>query len=152
MENTSGEAVRILADPWLDDHVVGDVGGRFPRVRSDWSRLGPIDAVWISHAHTDHLCPYSLIALKGELPAGTALFLPISLAYLEDVFREYLPEWPIHFMAQEEAIEWKGLQMQAFFNLAPEASNEDDCMILLVSNGREAILSEADALLPSYSK
>ena len=149
MENTSGEPVRILADPWLDDHVVGDVGGRFPRVRADWSRLGPVDAVWISHAHTDHLCPYSLIILKGELPAGTALFLPISMAYLEDVFREYLPDWPIHFMAQEEAIEWKDLQMQAFFNLAPEASNEDDCMILLVSNGREAILSEADALLPN---
>ena len=29
------EPVRILADPWLSDHVIGDVMGRFPRIRFD---------------------------------------------------------------------------------------------------------------------
>ena len=149
MDRHSGQSFRILADPWLDDHVIGDVGGRFPRVRTDWSELGPIDAVWVSHAHTDHLCPYSLIKLHEDLTPAPQLLLPISLAYLKDIFEEYLPSWPITFIAQEEPIDLGGIEAQAFFNLAPQASNEDDCMILLLSNGREALLSEADALLPN---
>ena len=149
MDRIDGGRFRLLADPWLDDHVIGDVGGRFPRVRADWSELGPVDVVWISHAHTDHLCPYSLIKLHEELSPAPQLLLPISLAYLREIFTEYLPDWPITFIEQEVPLNLGGIEAQAFFNLAAEGSNEDDCMILLLSNGREALLSEADALLPN---
>ncbi|MCH2373504.1 MAG: MBL fold metallo-hydrolase, partial [Planctomycetes bacterium] len=61
------EPVRILADPWLSDHVVGDVQGRFPRLRFELESLKPLHGVFVSHAHTDHLDPYSLIRLWREL-------------------------------------------------------------------------------------
>ena len=31
----TGESTRILVDPWLSDHAVGDAMGRFPRLRFD---------------------------------------------------------------------------------------------------------------------
>ncbi len=143
-----GSDFRLLADPWLDDHVIGDVGGRFPRVRADWSQIGSIDAIWISHSHTDHLCPYSLLDLHRQLDNSPALLIPSSLAYLEQIFTEFLPGWPVTVIEQDTAVDLGGIRARAFFNLRQQATNEDDCMILLLDNGREAILSEADAVLP----
>ena len=143
-----GSPFRLLADPWLDDHVIGDVGGRFPRIRTDWSQQEPIDAIWLSHSHTDHLCPYSLVKLHGELKCSPRLFIPISLAYLVETLHEFLPKWPVTIIEQETPVDSGGIRLRAFFNVRETATNEDDCMILLIDNGREAILSEADAVLP----
>ncbi|MGE4620439.1 MAG: hypothetical protein AAEJ04_11590 [Planctomycetota bacterium] len=148
LEREDGSTFRLLADPWIDDHVIGDVGGRFPRIRTDWSQIDSIDAVWISHAHTDHLCPYSLIKLHQEFNSAPALLIPASLCYLKDIFSEYLPGWPITVIEQDIAFDIGGIRARAFFNLRHQATNEDDCMILLLDNGREAILSEADAVMP----
>ena len=143
-----GSPFRLLADPWLDDHVIGDVGGRFPRIRTDWAQQAPIDAVWISHSHTDHLCPYSLMDLHQQLQPAPRLLLPTSLSYLSETFEEFLPSWPITIIEQETPVDLEGIRARAFFNVRDVATNEDDCMILLLDNGREAILSEADAVLP----
>ncbi|MGE4633409.1 MAG: hypothetical protein AAEJ47_10260 [Planctomycetota bacterium] len=148
LSREDGSPFQLLADPWLDDHVIGDVGGRFPRVRPDWSELGPIDCVWISHSHTDHLCPYSLLALHRELQGNPRLLIPVSLSYLEDIFEEFLPDWPITILEQEQPMDLGGIRAHAFFNVRPEVTNEDDCMVLLLENGKEALLSEADAVLP----
>lgn len=148
LSREDGSPFHLLADPWLDDHVIGDVGGRFPRVRPDWSKLGPIDVIWISHSHSDHLCPYSLLALHRQLDENPRLLIPVSLSYLEDIFEEFLPNWPITIIEQEQPIDLGGIRAHAFFNVRPEATNEDDCMVLLLENGEEALLSEADAVLP----
>ena len=143
-----GSPFRLLADPWLDDHVIGDVGGRFPRIRTDWTQQEPIDAIWISHAHTDHLCPYSLMDLHRQLDPPPRLLLPTSISYLVPTFDEFLPNWPITVIEQETPVDAGGIRLRGFFNVRDSATNEDDCMILLIDNGREAILSEADSVLP----
>ncbi|MDE0960901.1 MAG: hypothetical protein OSB09_08980 [Planctomycetota bacterium] len=148
IERENRSPLRLLADPWLDDHVIGDVGGRFPRVRADWSQLGPIDAVWISHSHTDHLCPYSLLQLHQQLDPAPQLLIPSSLSYLRGLFEQFLPSWPLTIIEQETPVDLGGVRARAFFNLRDQATNEDDCMILLLDNGQDAILSEADAVLP----
>ena len=62
-----GEPVRILADPWLSDYLIGDLMGRFPRLELDLSALEPIHAIYLSHSHPDHLDPYSLLRLRQLL-------------------------------------------------------------------------------------
>jgi hypothetical protein len=142
------EPVRILADPWLSDHVVGDLCGRFPRIRIDWERLPPIDAVYISHSHTDHLDPYSLVQLRERLPEPPLLLLPASLRYLEPLFEEHLGSWPRVVLDEDEPVDLDGVEISALFNLETRATNEDDVMVLVVRSGSEVLVSESDALLP----
>lgn len=61
---------------------------RTVKVRLDPEKIGTIDAVYISHSHTDHLDPYTLVDLyKSEKPI---LLLPFALVYLVPLLREYL--------------------------------------------------------------
>ncbi len=143
--------VRILVDPWLGDYLIGDLLGRYPRLRIDPDTFGPIDAVWLSHSHTDHLDPESLLWLWRELSPAPALILPQSLRYLEDLFREFLTDVEILFLEQHRPVEFRGVELRAFFNPEAQVTNEDDVMVLVVSNGREVLLNEADALLPFYA-
>ena len=70
------EPVRILGDPWLSDYAIGDLMGRFPRVRYRAEDLEPVHAIFLSHSHTDHLDPYTLVRLWNELPSRPTLILP----------------------------------------------------------------------------
>ena len=142
------EPVRILADPWITDHVIGDLCGRYPRIRADWSALAPIDAIYLSHAHTDHLDPYSLLALAKDLPAPPLLLLPESLTYLAPLLAEELPAWPQHVLSEGVPFELHGVEISALFNLETHGTNEDDVMVLVVRNAHEVLVSEADAILP----
>ncbi|MGA1533878.1 MAG: MBL fold metallo-hydrolase [Planctomycetota bacterium] len=144
------EPVRILADPWVADHVIGDLCGRLPRVRIDWRALGPIDAVYLSHSHTDHLDPYSLLQLAQELPEPPLLLLPESLTYLQPLLAEELPAWPCAILAEGVPLDLHGVEVSALFNLETRGTNEDDVMVLVVRNEREILISEADACLPFH--
>ena len=110
--------------------------------------LSSLDAIYLSHSHTDHLCPYSLILLHETIECQPQLLIPASLAYLEELLGEFLPRWPITILAEDEPISIGGVGVSTLFNLETTATNEDDVMMLLVENGREALLSEADARLP----
>lgn len=145
--------VRILVDPWLSDHVVGDLCGRFPRLRFRLEDLGPLDAVFITHSHTDHLDPYFLVRLWRETASHPALPLPTllvpeSLAYLEEVFRAHLPEVELSILADQVPIDIRGIDLTGFFSPEVRATNEDDVQLLLARNGRESFVAEADALFP----
>ena len=150
IEGDRSEPVRILADPWITDHVIGDLCGRYPRIRLDFEKLPTIDAIYLSHSHTDHCDPYSLLELRAKLPNAPTLLLPVSLAYLEPLFEEYLPEWPRQWLAEGEAIVLDGIEISALFNLETSATNEDDVMVLVVRNETEMLVSESDALLPFH--
>ena len=145
-----GEPLRILADPWLSDYLVGDLLGRFPRVRVEPDSLPRLDAVYISHSHTDHLDPYALVSLWPHLQPRPKLLLPQSLRYLEDLFCRYLDNPEIVFLADREPISLAGATVMGFFNPEIRPTNEDDVMVLSVRTSREAFLCESDALLPFY--
>jgi hypothetical protein len=145
-----GAPVRVLADPWLSDHLIGDLLGRFPRVRLDWRRLTPVHAIFLSHSHTDHCDPYSLVALWRTLSPKPALILPQSMAYLAGLFREFLGGVEIRLLAEGAPIDLHGLSIEGRFNPEIEASNEDDVMVLIAKNDTEVFIGESDALLPFY--
>ena len=149
MAPDGGGPVRILADPWLSDYLIGDLMGRFPRVRLDLQALQPIHAIYLSHSHTDHLDPYSLLELR-KLDPCPILLLPQSLEYLEPLLREYLPEIEITRLRQGEETDLHGLKLTAMFNPELRATNEDDVMILIAETGEEVFVGEGDALMPLY--
>lgn len=61
---------------------------RTVKVRLDPKKIETIDAVYISHSHTDHFDPYTLVDLyKSEKPI---LLLPFTLTYLAPLLREHL--------------------------------------------------------------
>jgi len=140
-------STRILVDPWLSDHATGDGMGRFPRLRFAVEALGPVHAVFISHAHSDHLDPYTLVRLWRELPEPPALLLPVSLSFLLPVLRRYLPSLDVVVLAPYVPVPFRGLELLGVYDVGQEPTNEDDVMVLVVSNGPEVVLVEADARL-----
>lgn len=150
MENADGRPVRLLGDPWLSDYLIGDLQGRFPRLRFESADLPPLDAIFLSHSHTDHLDPYALLRLWDELESRPALLLPESLRFLEPLLREFLEGVEICFLRDQVETPFQGVTLMAFFNPEVRATNEDDVMVLTVRNEREAFLCESDAVLPLY--
>jgi Beta-lactamase superfamily domain len=61
--NAQWENVRILIDSWLSDYAVGDMMERTVKVRLDHEKISTIDAIYISHSHSDHFDPYTLYNL-----------------------------------------------------------------------------------------
>ncbi len=148
MSNSDGEEVRILGDPWLSDHVIGDLMGRAPRVRLDTAHFPRVHGIWLSHSHTDHFDPYTLIKLWRDLPHRPRLLLPQSLEYLLPLVEEFLPGGEALLLGEGEPQEFHGLEVSALFNMELRATNEDDVMMLLVESHRELFLAEADAIFP----
>lgn len=58
--------MRILVDSWLSDYAVGDLMERNTKIKLDPEKMKSIDAIYISHAHTDHLDPYTLVEIYGS--------------------------------------------------------------------------------------
>ena len=144
------EPVRILGDPWLSDYAIGDLMGRFPRVRFRAAELGPVQGIFLSHSHTDHFDPYTLTRLWRELPARPLLILPQSLRYLEKLMREFLTGVEILYLEERKTVGFHGLTLTGFFNPETRPTNEDDVMVLQVESEREIFFSESDAILPFY--
>ena len=141
------ETTRILVDPWLSDHSTGDAMGRFPRLRFAVEDLGPVDAIFLSHAHCDHLDPYTLVRLWREMASVPTLLIPVSLAFLLPVLRQHLDDPDIRVLEPHTPVAFGGVELFGFFDVGAEATNEDDVMILVVTSGSERVLIEADARL-----
>lgn len=142
------EPVRILADPWISDYSAGDLMGRFPRIRFDAADLPEVHAVYLSHGHTDHLDPESLLRLHRELPGSPALLLPESIEFLTPLLTRHLPDWRPLVLRAQRTIDFRGLALTGYFNPASGVTNEDDVMLLHAATAEERFLSECDALLP----
>jgi hypothetical protein len=143
----TGEVTRILVDPWLSDHATGDAMGRFPRLRFAMRDLGPIHAVYLSHAHCDHLDPYTLVRLWSELDSPPVLLLPVSLSFLQPLFRTHLDTPDVRILKAHTVLPFRGLDLLGFYDVGSVPTNEDDVMVLVVTNASERVLVEADARL-----
>ncbi|MEM7167271.1 MAG: hypothetical protein AAF581_17555 [Planctomycetota bacterium] len=144
----NGTTVRILGDPWLTDYVIGDVMGRAPRVRLDLDAMPPLDGIYLSHSHTDHLDPYTLVPMWQQLSTKPALILPQSLAYLQPLLAEYLTGAQFIVLEENVVNDLNGVSLRGLFNLEQNGTNEDDVMMLLAETERELFLAEADAVFP----
>lgn len=147
IDPATGEPTRILVDPWLSDHATGDAMGRFPRLRLDLAALAPVHAVFLSHAHCDHLDPYSLVRLWRELPEPPVLLLPVSLSHLVPLFEEFLPQPELLILQPHTPTPFRGVELLGFYDVGHAPNNEEDVLILVVSCGTERVLVEADARL-----
>ena len=67
LKNKDSENVRILCDAWLSDYACGDMMWRNPTFKIDYNTIWKIDAIYLSHSHTDHVDPYTLIELYNKL-------------------------------------------------------------------------------------
>ncbi len=148
MRTSEGAEIRILGDPWLSDHVIGDLMGRMPRVRLAWTQMPRIDGIYLSHSHTDHFDPYTLTTLWNELGEKPALLLPSSLFFLIPMLEEFLEGVEIVRLPQNTPTEFRGVSLTTLYNLEDLPSNEDDVMLLTVESENELFLAASDALFP----
>jgi L-ascorbate metabolism protein UlaG (beta-lactamase superfamily) len=114
LKNKSGKDVTILSDTWLSDYIVGDLMGRNPTFSLDYSVLTQIDAIFISHAHTDHLDPYILIEIYAHLVSKPILLIPETLTFLKSTFEEFLPEAKILIMRNKEKYDINGISVRGY--------------------------------------
>jgi ribonuclease BN (tRNA processing enzyme) len=115
-------------DSWFSDYAVGDLMERTVKVKLDPEKISTIDAIYISHAHSDHFDPYTLVEIyrschvddRRHLAQGQTgkdfsssitetdglcrndkkplLIVPFTLRYLEPLLTEYLPSARVHWL------------------------------------------------------
>lgn len=72
--------------------------------------------------------------------------LPVTLGYLKPLFAQYLPNAPIHWLANDESHTLNGIKITGYMFPQSSITNEDDVMMLSVDNGRELLFAEIDTL------
>lgn len=147
IKNNSGKEIKILCDSWLSNFVVGDLMGRNPLVTINYSVLEHVDILYISHAHSDHLDPYTLIQLYKNLKDKPLLVIPETLLYLKDLFETYL-ETKVIILRNKDVFEFEGIKLRGYIFENLEVTNEDDVMSLFISNEKEILYTEVDSLPP----
>jgi hypothetical protein len=117
---------------------------RTVKVRLGPEKLDTIDAIYISHAHSDHFDPYTL----GEIykSANPILILPFTLRYLEGLIHEYLPSTEVKWLDNRETFLLHGIEITGYMWSNPAITNEDDVMMLSISSDRELLFAEIDTV------
>lgn len=143
MDNPDGKTIHVLVDSWLSDYAVGDYLERRPHVRMDHAKC-PVDAVFLSHAHCDHLDPYFLRELwQNQRPA---ILLSETLEFLRPMLEENLPGSSILTLRDQDPLEFMGLTLHGMVWQDELRGNEEDVMTLCVDNGREVLFHEIDTV------
>ena len=62
------EGFNLLTDPWIEGPAIFGAWERYPPSDISVNDLPKIDAIWISHEHTDHLNPYTLQFFQKDIP------------------------------------------------------------------------------------
>ncbi len=148
--NPVWENVRILIDSWLSEFAVGDLMERTTKVRFDTEKIKTLDAIYISHSHSDHFDPYTLVEIYQY--ASPLLILPFTLRYLEVVLSEFLPNTKIHWLGNRETYILKWIEITWYMWSNPEITNEDDVMMIAISNDRELLFAEIDTIPDAYDE
>ena len=141
--------MRILIDSWLSDYPVGDLMERSVKVRIDLEQVKTIDAIYISHSHTDHFDPYTLTQIyrtsdsRFHIPI---LILPYTLQYLIPLIRAYLGDIEIEVLFPRRAFSLHGIEIRGHMLPQNSITNEDDVMMLSIENDHEFLFAEIDTL------
>lgn len=150
ISNSTGENVRILVDAWLSDYVIWDLMERSTQVKLDSAKLSTIDAIYLSHSHTDHIDPYTLLEIYKE--NNPLLILPVTLRYLEPLFRKYIPSIQIEFLYPKKIFHFRGIEITGYMFPQENITNEDDVMMLAIANDTELLFAEIDTVPDEYDE
>ncbi len=82
--------VRILTDPWLSGDIYLGAWERSDYLPDPLTTIGPVDYVWISHIHEDHLHAPSLRSYIKAYP-GARVWIGEHCKYLERMTAEFSP-------------------------------------------------------------
>lgn len=74
------------------------------------------------------------------------LLLPFTLAYLVPLIREYLGDIHIEILTPKKPYLLSGIEITGYMFSQSEITNEDDVMMLAISNGDELLFAEIDTL------
>lgn len=145
---TDGDSVRILVDTWLSDFAIWDLMERSTKVRIDPEKIGSLDAIYISHAHTDHLDPYTLMEIYTH--ANPLLILPVTLRFLSPLFAEFIPTAQIHWLGNRETLTIRWVEITGYMFPQSDITNEDAVMMIGISNSTELLFAEIDTIPDEY--
>ncbi len=148
IENSSWKKIKILSDSWLSDYVFWDFMERNPMIKIDYSKLWNIDAIFLSHSHSDHIDPYTLLEIYKKIIPRPILIIPETIEYLVPLFKQYLPKQKIKILKNKEIfnLDWIDIQWIIFEN--NYITNEDDVMTLAISNEEELLFTDVDTVPP----
>jgi hypothetical protein len=138
----TGNTTRILVDTWFSRYAIGDLMERVHHIEIDPHAFASIDIVYISHAHCDHLDPYTLCEIFRY--SQPLLVLPYTIAYLEPLFQKYLPLGSVHILFPGEMVALHGIEITGHMWANPEITNEDDVMMISFANKTELLFAEID--------
>ena len=105
---------------------------RSVKVRLDREKLSTIDAIYISHSHTDHFDPYTLVEIYAH--ARPLLLLPFTLEYLVPLLREYLGDIPLEILYPGKSFSLKGIAITGYMFPQSTITNEDDVMMIAIES------------------
>lgn len=147
IKNKNDENVKIMVDSWMSDYVLWDLMERTVKIIPDWEKIKNLDAIYISHSHTDHFDPYSLqkIYTKNNWK-NPLLILPFTLEYLVPLLEEFLEDVEIKILFPWENFVLNWVNIKGYLFEQSQITNEDDVMMLSVSNEDEIIFAEIDTL------
>lgn len=152
IKNDKNSDVRILCDAWLSDYACWDMMWRNPTFKLDYNTIWKIDAIFLSHSHTDHVDPYTLIELYKNLENKPVLLIPETIAFLVPLFNQYLNNPEIIILKNKQEIEFKWIKILWFVFDTNFVTNEDDVMWLFVYNNNEILFNEVDLVPPELQE
>ncbi len=123
---------------------------RNTKVKLDPDKISTIDAIYISHAHMDHLDPYTLVDIYKH--ANPILILPTTLGFLGPLFAEFLPNTEIVWLANRQTHILNGIEITGYMFPQSDITNEDSVMMLGISSGRELLFAEIDTTPDEYDE
>lgn len=148
LKNEYWNYTRVLCDAWLSDYAVWDLMWRNPTFTLDYDKIWTIDAIYLSHSHTDHIDPYTLIDLYSNLKTSPSLLIPETLSFIVPLFEKHLNNPDIIILKNKQEIKFKWIFIQWYVFETPHINNEDDVMWLFLYNHEEIIFNEVDLTPP----
>ncbi len=148
IENKDWEIVRILSDCWLSNYVFWDLMARNPSFKIDYSKIWYIDAIFISHSHSDHFDPYTLVEMYNNLEELPLILIPETMEFLVWLISKYLPKFRYKILKNKQEIDIKWIKIKWFIFENDYITNEDDVMTIFIYNEKEIMYAEIDTLPP----
>lgn len=147
IKNPEQKSVKILVDSWISSYVLGDLMERSVKIIPDYEALSSLDAIFISHSHSDHFDPYALVKIfDKKWPKTPLLILPFTLEYLVPLIREFLGDISIKILFPDEEFLLSGVTISGHIFSQNFITNEDDVMMISVHNQTEMVFAEIDTL------